>query len=383
MKKKPFGNIRPSLSLGLALFLPLFFFQGDQKVLFQYVEVDPLVAGDCKAVGDLDGDGYPDLLVGGMPGEKLNWYRYPSWSRTVIAAPTIEFTTDCSLGDLDGDGDLDIVVPDGNSGNNLFWFQNPRPSGNPANGPAWVRHTVGSVGDWGKDVKIADFDQDGRLDIATRGHGEALVFFQTAPNTWTRVVLDVANLGEEGLGLGDVDGDGKPDLIVRGAWLKNPGGTAARAGNWSEHYIGWVDLSFKAVVADINGDGKRDVVFSSSEGTDDVVWWSYEAAGPTGLWKKNVIVTNLERSHTLQAADLDGDGDLDVITAQMHTSAAREVAVWFNVNRLGTQWRKQVVATSGLHNGQMADVNRDGRPDIFGANWTGTPPVKLWFNFPG
>jgi hypothetical protein len=96
-----------------------------------------------------------------------------------------------------------------------------------------------------------------------------------------------------------------------------------------------------------------------------------------------MIVTSLERSHTLQAADMDGDGDLDVITAQMHTSAAREVVVWFNLDRQGTLWRKQVVAATGLHNGQVADVNRDGRPDIFGANWTGNPPVKLWFNFPG
>ncbi len=383
MKKAPFGKIWHSLPLGMFLFLPLIFFQGDQKVQFQYVEVDPLVAGDCKAAGDLDGDGYPDLVVGGMPGEKLSWYRNPNWGRTVIATPATEFTTDCSLGDLDGDGDLDIIVPDGNSGNNLFWFQNPEPNGNPANGPSWVRHTVGSVGDWGKDVKVADFDQDGRLDIATRGHGEALVFFQTAPNTWTRVVLNVSRLGEEGLGLGDVDGDGKPDLVVRGAWLKNPGGPSARTGNWPEHAIGLVDASYKAVVADIDGDGKNEVVFCSSEGTDDVAWWKYGPAGPTGPWRKNVIVPNLERSHTLQVADMDGDGDLDVITAQMHTSVAREVIVWFNLDRRGTLWRRQAVAASGLHNGQVADVNRDGRPDIFGANWTGYPPVQLWLNFPG
>ena len=68
------------LSLSRVLFLMLFLIGCSRPaaaaVLFQYVEVDSAVAGDCKAAGDLDGDGYPDLVGGGMPGEGLNWYRY-------------------------------------------------------------------------------------------------------------------------------------------------------------------------------------------------------------------------------------------------------------------------------------------------------------------
>ena len=354
-----------------------------EAVNFQSVVVDPDLAGDCKAVGDIDGDGYPDLVVGGMPGEKLNWYRYPTWNKTVIATPSNEFTTDCSMGDVDGDGDLDIVVPDGNLNDNLLWFQNPRPDRDPFVGSNWVRYVIGSIGDFGKDIKLADFDKDGRLDVATRSGNTAMIYFQTTLDTWSKVILSVSNLGSEGLGMGDIDKDTHMDLIVKGAWLKNPGGLTARnPANWTEYFIGQADASFKVAVTDLNGDNKTEVVFSSSENTADLAWWAYGSAGPTGSWIKHTIVQNLEKAHTLQAADMDNDGDMDLVVGQMHTSLSKEVMVWFNLNGLGTAWQKQVLGNTGLHNGQVADIGNNGRYDIFGANWTGNPPVRLWLNLP-
>jgi len=79
---------------------------------------------------------------------------------------------------------------------------------------------------------------------------------------------------------------------------------------------------------------------------------------------------------------MDNDGDRDIITAQMHTSLNKEVMIWFNTDGQGTAWQKQVLGTCGLHNGQVADIGNDGRYDIFGANWTGNPPLRLWLNLP-
>ena len=166
-------------------------------VPFDLVEIDGDVGGDVKLVGDIDGDGFPDLILGGITDEKLNWYHYPTWQKTVIATPNNEFTTDGRLGDVDGDGDLDIVVPDGDGPDTLVWFENPRPSGDPFSGETWTRHIIGTIGSWGKDVHVADFDDDGFLDVATRRQDAVMIFFQTAVNVWNQVDLSGLNTGNE------------------------------------------------------------------------------------------------------------------------------------------------------------------------------------------
>jgi len=348
-------------------------------VPFRYIEIDQN-AGDVKLAGDIDGDGLPDLVLGGKPDENLNWYRNPDWKKTVIATPAEEFTTDGALGDVDGDGDLDIVVPDGSQGENLLWFENPVPAGDPTDGSKWQRRVIGAIGGIGKDVKLADFDRDGHLDIATRKRESAMIFFQTPPDSWAGMEFAAVEMGHEGMASGDIDRDGAVDLVLCGMWLRNPGKAAARTQSaWGRHEIGWVPRNFKALVADVNGDARMDVLFSSSENTDAVTWWSYDDE-PTGSWTRHTVLYGLEKCHTLQAADMDRDGDMDLVLAQMHTSRSRRILILENLRGNGTRWARHFVATGGLHNGLVVDIDNDGDCDIFGANWTGNPPVKLWIN---
>lgn len=76
--------------------------------------VDAAMAGDIKAVGDIDLDGFPDLVVGGMSGiEPMTWYRYVAptvWTPTAIVQSSNEWTTHGATADVDGDGDLDVVL---------------------------------------------------------------------------------------------------------------------------------------------------------------------------------------------------------------------------------------------------------------------------------
>jgi hypothetical protein len=342
--------------------------------------VDQEMAGDVKMLADVDGDGLLDPMVGGAVDEGLVWYRFPSLEGYRVATPLVQFTTDGEAADVDGDGDPDVVVPDGNGPDNLVWLENPRPDGDPANGEAWNRHVIGTLGDWGKDIETADYDGDGRMDVAARVKTAAYVFFQRAPNTWKKVKVATVATGE-GMARGDIDLDGVDDLVLQGAWLRNPGGLRARtASAWKSYPIGTAPQNLKALVVDLDGDRRPEVIYSSSENTANVTIWTKAASNNQSGWSARVAMSGVERAHTLQAGDMDGDGDTDLVVAQMHTSALKRIMVLENLDGIGLQWQVQELAGGGLHNGMVADIDRDGDPDLFGANWTGNPPVRVWLN---
>lgn len=352
-----------------SVFVTVNFSQAEREVPFEYKILDGEMSGDCKMLGDIDGDGFLDIVIAGY---KMYWYAYPNWTKTLIANSDTEFTTDAELGDIDGDSDLDVVVPDGPGSYNLRWFENPRHGGNPAT-DSWTRHIIGTIESWGKDVELDDFDGNRRLDVATRSHYDAYIFFQTDPNTWNRV--HIYNIGGgEGMGSGDVDEDGDIDLVCLGYWLENPRpwGNPTQD-TWSKHDIDSIYETVKALVADINGDGKNEVLFSNSEGGGEIRW--YEASDPkNGPWTRHDI-DYVDRCHTLQAADIDLDGDLDVVASEMF-----ENVIVFHNKGNGLTWYKQVLGPGGLHNGVVGDIGNDGDFDIVGAMYIGNPPVKMWEN---
>lgn len=124
--------------------------------------IDSEMAGDDKALVDIDGDGYLDIVAGGKRAENepLTWYHYPDWQKYIIAVPSEEFTTEMDT------GDMDLVVCDGPSGN-CRYYVNPRPGGDPRQQTAWTSRSIGSGGTWVHDLRVADYNRDGRPDVLT------------------------------------------------------------------------------------------------------------------------------------------------------------------------------------------------------------------------
>ena len=336
---------------------------------FASTVVDASLPGslDNKAVGDLDGDGLPDIAVG--TDSRLVWYRAPGWARSEIAAGH-NFTTDMQAADVDGDGDTDLVTPHYDEGT-VVWYRNPARGGG-----GWTPVEIGRPGT-AHDVEVGDVDGDRRLDVVTRGHaGPTTLFRQSDPGSWQAVTISAAP-SSEGTALGDLDRDGRLDIVQNGYWLAAPADvTAGHA--WTRHTFapGW-DEGFVAVtVADLDRDGRLDVVLARSESEGRMAWYEAPPDPRSGGWVEHRIDDDVDFVHTFEVADMDGDGDDDVVFAEMQQSSRRRVGIFRNDGG-GRAWSYVALSGGGSHNVRVADIGMDGDLDVVGANWQGGP-VELW-----
>jgi hypothetical protein len=354
-----------------------------QTIAFDTVLVDAGASGDDKAVADLDLDGYADGILAGA---QLRWWRSTGPTRTLqgpftLDTSTEEFTTDMAAGDLDGDGDPDLVVGDGDDPGNVQWFENPRlspPDGkgsDPKVGANWTEHAIGSHGSWAHDIEVADLDADGRLDAITCGNGAFKIFFRNSNGTWA--ARDFAAHADDGSpAAANVDGDGDLDLFVAGGWIEQPAADRRNPAAWSFHPITGSNPGDgpAALALDVDRDGKPDLVTSPQHSAGDLIWFENPADPESAGWPAHPI-SDAAGSHHLRAADFDADGRLDLL-AGLELGA---ITVW-RIAGSGPSFTPFPVDDTGGHNAAVGDFDGDGRPEIWAADYIGHPPLRLHWN---
>jgi hypothetical protein len=222
------------------------------------------------------------------------------------------------------------------------------------------------VGDYGL-TALVDLDRDRDLDFVMGGrpfNPSQLYWFEyQGADNWVRHLVGTNYLSDVGLAALDVDGDGWPDLVCSGVWYRNPGRPREQAFErigFDENAAGAHDV----LVADVDGDGKPDVIMMGDERTKlNALCWYSIPANPRQPWVRHPIGPPVHGAITPSGvADLDGDGDLDIIRAD----------TWFeNKDGKGLEW----VAHKNVPMGRkgpfgicvrtaVADLDGDGQLEI-------------------
>jgi hypothetical protein len=323
-----------------------------------------------KMLGDLNGDGQLDIIVGGAKGP-LVCYQYPDWKTMEIGSGGYRGVRG-AVGDVDRDGDADLVL------GGTVWFQNPLKGGGD-----WKMVRIDN--ETAHDVELGDINGDGRLDVVGRDQSafgrngnKIFIYRQSDPASWQKETIDCPH--GEGITLVDLDRDKDLDIVIAGIWYEN------RGGRWIEHRYtqAWTEEDTKVETADFNGDGRADIVLTPAELRGDryqVAWYEAPPKTTSSGWTEHVIVRDIETViHSLAVGDLDLDGDVDVALAEMHQGQdPDEVTVHLNLGK-GRKWHKQVLSKRGSHDIVTGDIGADGDLDILGANHAGEHPLEVWEN---
>lgn len=351
------------------------------------------------AVADVNKDGQRDVLIGD------SWYEAPSWTKHDIRKPgnfgdgerSYSNCMTCWSDDVNGDGWPDQLVV-GFPGSAALWYENPR--GKPG---YWPQHEI-----WpsacnetplytdlfgnGQRVLVMGWQPKGK-----DNEGQMAWFSPASDPTqaWEmHPVSEPSRPGKpisgtfrfsHGLGAGDLNGDGRNDVICTDGWWEQPKTARKTSTPWTFHPAPLQGAVADMIVYDVNGDGRNDVIDSSAHQFG--IWWYEQGAPRDGspvFTRHDLFPQLVSETHALIAADINGDGLRDLVTGKRFWSHGRHepgsdkpaMLYWFEASRdsagMTTFTPRTIDDQSGIGTQfVVTDLGGDGLLDIVTANKKG------------
>ncbi len=332
--------------------------------------------------GDINNDGIIDILAGNF------WFQAPAFTKHLLHTDTLNpipgysttFLNFCM--DVNYDGWADLIRFD-QPGGVCVWYENPK------NGKSlWQSHMILQTA--GNETPVfVDVDLDGRMDLICNDTKAKQVVWLKSPSakndiTWQRYVISNDSLRgthryTHGLGWGDVNKDGRNDVIIKTGWWESP--KNVKDADWKFHPANFGEDCANMFVYDVDKDGDQDVISSSAHNYG--IWWhEQKQQGKETNWVTHEISKSFSQSHSLAFKNINADGHPDLITGKRYFAhngkdpGAFEPAVliWFEYlpGKIAKWIPHEIDNNSGVGNNfVVSDINKDGLPDIVTSNKKG------------